>query len=209
MISEMSRTPLLNLALISMFIGTSVTATHTNRPRLSILTEKPDYVPLTPDFVFYNYTQTLDHFNYKPESYMTFQQRYIVNSKYWGGSNTSSPIFVYMGAEADVTFQVSVSGFFEILASQFHGLLVYIEHRYYGTSMPFGSKEEAYKDSNNLGFFSSEQALADYAQIILNLKQNLSATHCPVIVVGGSYGGSKFYLWVYTCLFKLTKLKFG
>ncbi|KAJ0714186.1 putative lysosomal Pro-Xaa carboxypeptidase [Helianthus annuus] len=189
MISEMSRTPLLNLALISMFIGTSVTATHTNRPRLSILTEKPDYVPLTPDFVFYNYTQTLDHFNYKPESYMTFQQRYIVNSKYCGGSNTSSPIFVYMGAEADVTFQVS--------------------HRYYGTSMPFGSKEEAYKDSNNLGFFSSEQALADYAQIILNLKQNLSATHCPVIVVGGSYGGSKFYLWVYTCLFKLTKLKFG
>lgn len=58
--------------------------------------------------------------------------------------------------------------------------------------MPFGSKEEAYKDANSLGFFSSEQALADYAQLILSLKQNLSAENCPVIVVGGSYGGSKF-----------------
>ncbi|KAI3822841.1 hypothetical protein L1987_10440 [Smallanthus sonchifolius] len=154
-------------ALVSMLLGTFVTA---NRPRLSILNEKyvsyREYEPLTPDFVFHNYTQTLDHFNYKPESYMTFQQRYIVNSKYWGGPNTSSPIFLYMGAEIYVVFEVGVSGFFPILAYRFHGLLVYIEHRYYGTSMPFGSKDEAYKDANTLGFFSSEQALADYDKVL-------------------------------------------
>ncbi|MFS8005837.1 putative lysosomal Pro-Xaa carboxypeptidase [Helianthus anomalus] len=189
MISKMSRPPLLTLALISMLIGASINATRTNTPRLSILTDKPNYESLTPDFVSYNYTQTLDHFNYKPESNTTFQQRYIVNSKYWGGPITSSPIFVYMGAEVDITHQVLGVGFFPVLASRFHGLMVYIEHRYYGTSMPFGSEEEAYKDANSLGFFSSEQALADYAQIILHLKQDLSAENCPVIVVGGSYGG--------------------
>lgn len=58
--------------------------------------------------------------------------------------------------------------------------------------MPFGSKDEAYKNANTLGFFSSEQALADYAQITIDVKKNLSAEDSPVIAIGGSYGGSKF-----------------
>lgn len=128
----MTRSSLLLLAVIFMLLGTFATATYTNRPRLSISNEKhvsclKNDNPLTPDFVFHNYTQTLDHFNYKPESYMTFQQRYFVNSKYWGGPNTSSPIFVYMGAEISVIKEVLLSGFFPVLASKFHGLLVYIE----------------------------------------------------------------------------------
>ena len=58
--------------------------------------------------------------------------------------------------------------------------------------MPFGSKDEAYKNANTLGYFTSEQALADYAQIITDVKKNMSAEDSPVIVVGGSYAGSKF-----------------
>ncbi|KAJ9554712.1 hypothetical protein OSB04_009326 [Centaurea solstitialis] len=175
------------LALLFIFVET--TSAHPNKPRLSILNGKSVTNPLTTDFEFHNYTQTLDHFNYKPESYTTFQQRYLVISKYWGGVNTSSPIFVYMGAEIDVITEALVSGFFQVLGSQFNGLLVYIEHRYYGTSMPFGSKDKAYKDANSLGFFTSEQALADYAQLMVDYKRNLSAENCPIIVVGGSYGG--------------------
>ena len=57
--------------------------------------------------------------------------------------------------------------------------------------MPFGSKDEAYKNADTLGFFSSEQALADYAQIIVDVKKNISAENCPVIAIGASYGGSK------------------
>lgn len=128
----MSRTLLQILPLLPMLIATYGTATYTNRPGLSFLNEKSDSYRnyeenLTPYFKSYNYTQTLDHFNYKPESYMTFQQRYIVNSKYWGGPNTSNPIFLYMGAEAEVTRLVLMSGFSEVLASKFNGLLVYIE----------------------------------------------------------------------------------
>ncbi|KAF5822721.1 putative lysosomal Pro-Xaa carboxypeptidase [Helianthus annuus] len=141
------------------------------------------------EYEVYNYTQTLDHFNFKSESYTTFQQRYVLNRKYWGGTAKSFPIFVYTGAESSIMGDVEYSGFEMTLASQFKGLLVYIEHRYYGTSMPFGSYEEAYKNANTLGFFTSEQALADYAQITLHVKSNLSAEDCPVIAIGGSYGG--------------------
>lgn len=86
-----------------------------------------NYGTLSSEFVTKFYTQTLDHFNYRPESYITFQQRYVVNFKYWGGPNTSSPIFVYTGDEAAITVAVSAAGFMLNLASRFNGLLLYIE----------------------------------------------------------------------------------
>ncbi|KAF7823314.1 lysosomal Pro-X carboxypeptidase-like [Senna tora] len=45
------------------------------------------------DFKTFYYRQTLDHFNYRPESYTTFSQRYLINFKNWGGANSSAPIF--------------------------------------------------------------------------------------------------------------------
>ncbi|RVW54370.1 Lysosomal Pro-X carboxypeptidase [Vitis vinifera] len=151
---------------------------------------KSDFeVELPPEFVTYYYNQTLDHFNYKPESYRTFQQRYIMNSAYWGGANSSSPIFVYTGDEASITAVAAFAGFIVELASRFNGLLLYIEHRYYGDSVPFGSKDEAFSNTSTFGYFTSTQALADYAELITNLKKNLSAENCPVIAIGGSYGG--------------------
>ncbi|KDP43937.1 hypothetical protein JCGZ_05404 [Jatropha curcas] len=145
-----------------------------------------DSFGLPPEFEIHYYTQTLDHFNYKPESYDTFQQRYILNYKYWGGANNSSPIFVYTGEEDDVTYDVDA---ITDLAARFKGLLLYIEHRYYGESMPFGSEDQAFQNSSTLGYFSSEQALADYAQVVTDVKKNLSAENCPAIAVGASYGG--------------------
>ncbi|KAL5763903.1 hypothetical protein ACOSQ2_016497 [Xanthoceras sorbifolium] len=165
---------------------TCVSATYPMSMRFDRM-ETDSLGDLPPDFVAYNYTQTLDHFNYKPESYATFQQKYVMNFKYWGGPNTSSPIFVHAGAEVPVTW--GIGGFIVDLASQFNGLLLFIEHRYYGDSMPFGSEEEAYQNASTLGYFSSTQALADYAQLITDVKKNLSAENCPVIAVGGSYGG--------------------
>lgn len=73
------------------------------------------------------YSQTLDHFNYRPDSYQTFQQRYFINSQYWGGANTSSPIFAYLGAETDVTLNIPAIGFIDDLAARFKGLLLYME----------------------------------------------------------------------------------
>ncbi|KAF9623889.1 hypothetical protein IFM89_006235 [Coptis chinensis] len=56
--------------------------------------------------------------------------------------------------------------------------------------MPFGSFEEAYSNTSTLGYFNSAQALADYAEVLVSLKKNLSAGSSPVIVIVGSYGGT-------------------
>lgn len=56
--------------------------------------------------------------------------------------------------------------------------------RYYGKSLPFG------KESFNIpqvGLLTVEQALADYAVMIRELKEQLAASHCPVIVFGGRW----------------------
>ncbi|XP_073291844.1 uncharacterized protein [Primulina huaijiensis] len=141
------------------------------------------------DYKTYYYDQTLDHFNYGPESYATFKQRYVIDLKHWGGSNSSSPIFAYFGAEESIDIDLTAIGFINDIAPDFKALAVYIEHRFYGNSIPFGTLEEALKNETLRGYFSSAQAIADYAEVLLHVKQNFSAHNSPIIVVGGSYGG--------------------
>ncbi|EAY75958.1 hypothetical protein OsI_03875 [Oryza sativa Indica Group] len=64
-----------------------------------------------------------------------------------------------------------------------------LQHRYYGESMPFGSKDKAYNNSKSLAYLTAEQALADYAVLLTDLKKNLSSEGSPVVLFGGSYGG--------------------
>lgn len=72
------------------------------------------------------------------------------------------------------------------------------QHRYYGKSIPFGGdKAVAYSNTSTLGYLTSTQALADYATLITDLKKNLSALDSPVVVLGGSYGGSMCVLISY------------
>ena len=49
----------------------------------------------------------------------------------------------------------------------------------------------AMKNESTRGYFNSVQAIADYAAVLLHVKKKLSAENSPVIVIGGSYGGSK------------------
>ncbi|KAK4776132.1 hypothetical protein SAY87_024093 [Trapa incisa] len=136
------------------------------------------------------FTQTLDHFNFNPPSYKTFQQRYLINRKHWGGPDNNSPIFVYTGNEGDIEWFAQNTGFMFETAPFFKALIVFIEHRYYGKSIPFGgNKDVAYSNTSTLGYLTSTQALADYAAIIIDLKRNLSAADSPVVAIGGSYGG--------------------
>lgn len=51
--------------------------------------------------------------------------------------------------------------------------------------------EEALKDEDSRGYFNSAQAIADYAELLLHIKEKYSAKNSPIIVIGGSYGGSK------------------
>jgi lysosomal Pro-X carboxypeptidase len=59
-----------------------------------------------------------------------------------------------------------------------------MQHRLYGESIP-----EALKDADLRGYFSSAQALPDYAEVLLHIKKKYPADSTPVMVFGGSYGG--------------------
>lgn len=64
-----------------------------------------------------------------------------------------------------------------------------MEHRYYGSSLPFGNSSFT---PANLRYLTIQQALEDYAVIIRSLQQSLNIAGpnaVPWIAVGGSYGG--------------------
>jgi len=73
------------------------------------------------------FTQTLDHFNFTPQSYQTFQQRYLINDTYWGGADKNAPIFVYTGNEGEIEWFAQNTGFMFETAPHFKALLVFIE----------------------------------------------------------------------------------
>ncbi|XP_062229412.1 uncharacterized protein LOC133927121 [Phragmites australis] len=141
-------------------------------------------------FTAHYFPQELDHFTFTPNASAVFSQKYLVNDTFWqrpGGAAKAGPMFVYTGNEGDIEWFATNTGFMFDVAPKFGALLVFIEHRFYGESKPFGN--DSYKSPETLGYLTSTQALADFAILITSLKQNLSAEAAPVVVFGGSYGG--------------------
>ena len=109
-----------------------------------------------------------------------FKQRYLINDTYWDKTR-SGPIFFYTGNEGDIEAFAQNSGFMWDSAPLFSALLVFAEHRYYGTSLPFGN-DSLTPDPKFNGYLTSEQALADYAELLTFLKATLKgAEKSPVI----------------------------
>ncbi|XP_017288175.1 dipeptidyl peptidase 2 [Kryptolebias marmoratus] len=137
-----------------------------------------------PQFTEKYFSQAVDHFNFNNMGNGTFRQRYLITDKYWKKGH--GPIFFYTGNEGNIWEFALNSGFILELAAQQQALVIFGEHRYYGQSLPFGNHSFNIPE---VSLLTVEQALADYAVMISELKQQLAATDCPVIVFGGSYGG--------------------
>lgn len=63
--------------------------------------------------------------------------------------------------------------------------------------MPFGNQDVAYKNATTMAYLTTEQALADFAVLITELKRSMSAEDSPVVLFGGSYGGSMINITSY------------
>lgn len=126
----------------------------------------------------------IDHFNPLVRQPSTFKQRMLISDKFFG--NGSGPILVYVGNEGPIDQFWNNSGFVMELAEAFSGYIVFIEHRYYGKSVPFG---DMWQQNYNYQYLTVEQALADYAIILTNLKAQLGNEKRKVVAFGGSYGG--------------------
>lgn len=132
------------------------------------------------------FEQKVDHFSFTNED-ATFKQKYLINDTWWKTNN--GPIFFYTGNEGTIEAFAQNSGFVWDIAPEFGAMVVFAEHRYYGTSLPFGP-DSLKPDPAKNGYLTSEQALADYAELVTYLKSNIKgAARSPVIAFGGSYGG--------------------
>lgn len=85
----------------------------------------------------YNFTNMIDHFSGNPA---TFDQRYYKNETWFMGPG--NPIFCILGGEGAVPPDTGIFYPFvtDVLAKKFNALVIEPEHRFYGTSLPFGSE---------------------------------------------------------------------
>lgn len=130
----------------------------------------------------YNFPQILDHFSYSNESTMLWNQRVFEYDAFW--KNDSGPLFVYTGNEGPLESFWNNTGFMFDLAPKMGALIVFIEHRYYGESLPFGDDSFS---TNNLRYLASTQAVSDFANVIVQIKKEKRIS--KVVSFGGSYGG--------------------
>nr|XP_006627603.1 PREDICTED: thymus-specific serine protease [Lepisosteus oculatus] len=126
--------------------------------------------------------QPLDHFD--RQNNRTYLQRYFVNEQFW--KRRTGPVFLYIGGEAAIS-EFSVQGGHHVSMAQDHGaLLVSLEHRFYGQSIPADGME-----TPTLRYLSSQQALADLVSFQQNITSRYELTPRNTwICFGGSYPGS-------------------
>ncbi|GAB0089884.1 lysosomal Pro-X carboxypeptidase [Sergentomyia squamirostris] len=140
-------------------------------------------------FSAYSYTTQwievpVDHFSFANND--TFKLRYLKNDSF-AHDPQSAAILFYTGNEGDIELFAENTGFmWDIVQpeNRLNAELIFAEHRYYGQSLPYGNK--SYDSTKQLGYLSSEQALADFVSLLQEINPGNKR---PVIAVGGSYGG--------------------
>ncbi|EGB07154.1 hypothetical protein AURANDRAFT_28266, partial [Aureococcus anophagefferens] len=127
-------------------------------------------------------TQQLDHFRF--DETRTFSQKLLVHDAW---HRPGGPLLMYFGNEGAIEdFYGNSGGLMFELAPKLNASVAFLEHRYYGSSLPFGN---ASYGSDELAFLTVEQALADMALVLATSSEILGAADGPAVLFGGSYGG--------------------
>mmetsp|Transcript_47729 Transcript_47729/g.54968 ORF Transcript_47729/g.54968 Transcript_47729/m.54968 type:complete len:509 (+) Transcript_47729:39-1565(+) len=146
-------------------------------------------VPSTMWYSGYNMTYTdvtLDHFRFQNNA--TFPLRYLYNlDAVEVDSEQPTPVIVLMGCEnAAPGFWESAGFVTTTLRERFNAAVLGIEHRYFGTSLPFGKNSFT---EENIAYLTIDQALADHVEVIQMFKEKYGFQDSPVVTFGASYCG--------------------
>lgn len=129
------------------------------------------------------FNQKLDHVN--RQQLGTWWQRYFVYDKF-SRLEQNYPLFVFCGAEqGDVFLEWNHLGFMLEVAREHGAKVIWLEHRFFGQSMPFRGADAFAKRVDRIGLLSLEQSLADYAAIVREHRGE-----GPVLTFGGSLSGT-------------------
>uniref|UniRef100_A0AC35TIB8 Serine protease K12H4.7 n=1 Tax=Rhabditophanes sp. KR3021 TaxID=114890 RepID=A0AC35TIB8_9BILA len=132
------------------------------------------------------FTNKVDHFNSFNKN--TFDQRFYYNNLYY---KTGGPVFLFFGGQFGQSNYWTTGSYLEIsqLAQYHNALILHLEHRYYGQSIP-----TADLSTSNLKYLTSRQALADAAEFIKAFNKNTDIATLPAetkwVTFGSSYGAS-------------------
>ncbi|BFU23556.1 serine carboxypeptidase s28 family protein [Entamoeba histolytica] len=128
------------------------------------------------------YTVPLDHFNANNQN--DFDIQYFVNKKFLDANDPNAPLFVLLGGEGPASPKVLQNNYvIDSLAKKHKGLMLSVEHRFYGASTPS-------LEMDKLIYCTAEQALMDYVEVISHVQEENNLVGHPVIVLGGSYSGN-------------------
>lgn len=178
-------------------------ATYHHQPASAVVLPDPPAQPEPPKDKIYNHNphvkllayhhQKVNHFqndNEKAEPEY-WSQPYYQTTEHWKGPGY--PIFCIVAGEAHEDFGFIYPFVSEDLAKHFGAAAIQPEHRFYGTKKPVSNatKEQL------LELLTVPQALADVARFTRHVATELgcnphdksSPKYCPIITVGGSYGG--------------------
>ncbi|KAI9259258.1 peptidase S28, partial [Helicostylum pulchrum] len=132
---------------------------------------------------------SLDHFKDTGDN-KTFYNKYWVNTDHY---NPNGPMILYNVGKsaADESAILVTNSTMAQLAEKLKGIIIIMEHRFYGSSGPNSHTKE------DLETFNAKQALADMAYMVSNIKvvfqfHNITVPPVPqtkVIVYGCSYSG--------------------
>jgi pimeloyl-ACP methyl ester carboxylesterase len=130
----------------------------------------------------YWFTQKLNHFD-PQQNDETFQQRYYLFDEYYVPRN-NNVILLYICGEGPC--EGTPGNYAKDYAKELNALLITIEHRYYGKSIPQSFHNLS---TSNLKYLSSQQALADLAHFI-SMYNKQQKQKFKWISIGCSYSGA-------------------
>ena len=101
------------------------------------------------------FEQQLDHFS---DDATTWPQAYFENNASWAGPDSAAPVYVYIGGEGPLSAASVTSNFIVDVLPQTGGLLLALEHRYYGCHNASSCPYSDASDPGHLDYLTTDQA---------------------------------------------------